>query len=88
MWLECLTANAKVATVLGSIPASSETWHLMGSADEACDETSSLNAQKSPFKKIDRLTLTLLANYIYMYKVTFLKLTMQAQPHKSMVFLY
>ncbi len=36
-WLERLTANAKVATVLGSIPASSETaeseWRQMSSVE-------------------------------------------------------
>jgi hypothetical protein len=34
-WLERLTANAKVATVLDSIPASSDTVELKGVADEA-----------------------------------------------------
>ncbi len=30
MWLECLNANAKVTTVLGSIPAFSNTVNLRG----------------------------------------------------------
>jgi hypothetical protein len=30
VWLECLTANAKVATVLGSIAASSDTVKTAG----------------------------------------------------------
>ncbi len=34
-WLERLTANAKVATVLGSIPESSDTVESEGAADEA-----------------------------------------------------
>ncbi len=34
-WLERLTANAEVATVLGSIPASSDTVESEGAADEA-----------------------------------------------------
>ncbi len=34
-WLELLTANAKVATVLGSIPASSDTVEAEGTTDEA-----------------------------------------------------
>ncbi len=29
-WLECLTANTKVSKVLGSIPASSDSWNLRG----------------------------------------------------------
>ncbi len=34
-WLERLAVNAKVATVLGSIPASSEHNGIQGAADEA-----------------------------------------------------
>jgi hypothetical protein len=34
-WLMRLTFNAKVATVLGSIPASSDTVDSMGAQDEA-----------------------------------------------------
>jgi hypothetical protein len=46
-WLERLTANAVVATVLGSIPASSDTV-----ADEAVlNKVSKKQQQKSPFKK-------------------------------------
>ncbi len=49
-WFERLTANAVVATVLGSIPASSDTVESEGAADEAV-----LNIvhkkKKSPLKK-------------------------------------
>ncbi len=38
-WLERLTANAKVATVLGSIQASSDTLESEGAADEAKEIT-------------------------------------------------
>ncbi len=35
-WLASLAINGNVATVLGSIPASSDTaWNLSGAADEA-----------------------------------------------------
>jgi hypothetical protein len=34
-WLEPLTANVKVATVLGSTPSSSDTVESNGAADEA-----------------------------------------------------
>jgi hypothetical protein len=34
-WLERLTANAKVATILGSIPASSDTVESKGQPNEA-----------------------------------------------------
>ncbi len=32
-WLECLTANANVATVLGSIPQQSGIWATVDSTD-------------------------------------------------------
>ncbi len=48
-WLERLTANAVVGTVLGSIPASSDTVHAMlGAADEAV--LNIVNKKKNPQK--------------------------------------
>ncbi len=52
-WLERLTANAVVATVLGSIPASSDTVGSEGRADEAL--LNIVHKKRKKFKKIPLL---------------------------------
>ncbi len=49
-WLERLTANAEVATVLGLIPASSDHSWIWGLADEAVLNKVLKNSQKIPKK--------------------------------------
>jgi hypothetical protein len=50
-WLERLTANAEVATVLGSIPASSDTVESEGRQMKQCwiQYIEKINPKKSPF---------------------------------------
>ncbi len=53
-WLERLTANAVVGTVLGSIPASSDTVESVGPQMKQCwiSYIKRKNPEKSPFKFI------------------------------------
>ncbi len=53
-WLERLTANAVVATVLGSIPATSDTVESEGRQMEQCriSYIKKEKLQKSPFRKL------------------------------------
>jgi hypothetical protein len=55
-WLERLTIKAVVATVLGSIPASSDTVKL-GAADETVLNTVHKKPKISPFKKFEKKEL-------------------------------
>jgi hypothetical protein len=65
VWLERLTANAVVATVLGSIPASSDTVKSKGRQMKQCWILYIKNPKNSPFKVFSVLTNVSSSWFIY-----------------------